>query len=129
MRAPDRSKLQIVLVVNARAEAIKEQVAVGLRQTENLFRLRHVADETGHALGCYFTLADSPTENAGAEAEKTYIHTKLAVVDDRLLSVGSANLTNRSMGLDTELQVTWDTAHHESPSELRAAIRAVRASA
>jgi phosphatidylserine/phosphatidylglycerophosphate/cardiolipin synthase-like enzyme len=116
------------VVVNARAEAIKEQVAVGLRQTENLLRLRRVAADTGHAFGCYFTLSDPPAENPDTEMHRTYIHTKLVLVDDRILSVGSANLTNRSMGLDTELQATWDAGDHESPDELMARIRAVRVS-
>lgn len=30
------------------------------------------------------------------------VHSKLMIVDDRLLRIGSANLSNRSMGLDTE---------------------------
>ena len=30
------------------------------------------------------------------------IHSKVMVVDDRLLRVGSANMNNRSMGADTE---------------------------
>ena len=128
MRARDRPKLQIVVVVNSRADAIKELVAVGLRQTENLFRLRRVAEETGHALGFYFTLSDPPAANPEAKADLTYIHTKLVLIDDRILSIGSANFTNRSMGLDTELQVTWDAGRHESPAELMTRIRAVRTS-
>jgi phosphatidylserine/phosphatidylglycerophosphate/cardiolipin synthase-like enzyme len=31
-----------------------------------------------------------------------YVHSKVMIVDDRLLRVGSANLNNRSFGLDTE---------------------------
>jgi uncharacterized membrane protein YdjX (TVP38/TMEM64 family) len=30
------------------------------------------------------------------------VHAKIAVIDDRLLRIGSSNLSNRSMGLDTE---------------------------
>ncbi|SFL81035.1 phospholipase D-like domain-containing protein [Geodermatophilus ruber] len=35
-----------------------------------------------------------------------YVHAKVLVVDDRLLRVGSANLNNRSMGLDTECDLS-----------------------
>lgn len=31
-----------------------------------------------------------------------HVHAKVLIVDDRLVRVGSANLNNRSMGLDTE---------------------------
>ncbi len=31
-----------------------------------------------------------------------FVHSKLMIVDDRILRIGSANLANRSMGLDTE---------------------------
>ena len=30
------------------------------------------------------------------------VHSKVMIVDDRLLRIGSANLNNRSMGTDTE---------------------------
>jgi hypothetical protein len=71
-----------------------------------------VAASTGHALGLYFSLSDG----AGKTQRATYIHSKLLAVDDRFLSVGSANLTNRSMGVDSELHVSWEapagqTAH------------------
>jgi len=39
-----------------------------------------------------------------------YVHAKTAIVDDRLIRVGSANLNNRSMGLDSECDVTIDAA-------------------
>jgi phosphatidylserine/phosphatidylglycerophosphate/cardiolipin synthase-like enzyme/uncharacterized membrane protein YdjX (TVP38/TMEM64 family) len=38
------------------------------------------------------------------------VHSKVAVVDDRWLRIGSANLSNRSMGVDTECDVTLDAA-------------------
>ena len=37
-----------------------------------------------------------------------YVHAKLMIVDDRILRIGSANLNNRSMGLDSECDVFID---------------------
>ncbi|MGY2065999.1 phospholipase D-like domain-containing protein [Blastococcus sp. SYSU DS0619] len=36
------------------------------------------------------------------QGEHIYVHAKVTVVDDRLLRIGSSNVNNRSMGLDTE---------------------------
>lgn len=37
-----------------------------------------------------------------------YVHAKIMIIDDRLLRIGSANLNNRSMGLDSECDVFID---------------------
>jgi len=99
-----RTRVLIVIVVNEQAEALKEELAVGLRQARNLEVLRDIASRTGCPLGCYFSLCDGEHDTFRA----TYIHSKLMIVDDRFLTVGSANLTNRSMGLDSELHLTWE---------------------
>lgn len=39
-----------------------------------------------------------------------YVHAKILIVDDRLIRVGSSNMNNRSMRLDTECDVCIDTA-------------------
>jgi phosphatidylserine/phosphatidylglycerophosphate/cardiolipin synthase-like enzyme len=101
-----RPRLEIVVIVNPRAEAWKEELAVGLRQAANLEQLRAVAVETGHALGLYYSLS----AGAGAAQRTTYIHSKMMLVDDRFLTVGSANLTNRSMEVDSELHAAWEAA-------------------
>jgi phosphatidylserine/phosphatidylglycerophosphate/cardiolipin synthase-like enzyme len=49
----------------------------------------------------------SPVTAAG---EDIYVHAKILIVDDRVIRVGSANLNNRSMGLDSECDLTIDTA-------------------
>ncbi|WP_342240092.1 VTT domain-containing protein [Inquilinus sp. OTU3971] len=51
------------------------------------------------------------------------VHSKLMIVDDRLLRVGSANLCNRSMGVDSECDLTIEAM----TAAERRAIRAVRA--
>jgi phospholipase D1/2 len=50
------------------------------------------------------------------------IHSKIMVVDDRFLRVGSANLNNRSMGADTECDLSIEAASDEE----RAAIVRLR---
>ena len=47
----------------------------------------------------------TPVTAAGCDI---YVHSKISIVDDRLLRVGSANLNNRSMGLDSECDVLID---------------------
>jgi len=122
MGALGRPRPEIVIVVNEQAEALKEELAVGLRQARNLEVLRDTASRTGSSLGCYFSLCDGVHETFRA----TYIHSKLMIVDDRFLTIGSANLTNRSMGLDSELHVAWE--HEGEDGRLVDTIRNVRVS-
>lgn len=118
MRSPDRPRLQIVVLVPDRPEAVKEEVAIGVAQSKLLRALASVARETGHALGVY---------NAAADDHPVYMHSKLMIVDDELLTVGSANVTNRSFGLDLEVNVVWE-ARGDDRDRVREAIRRVRVS-
>ncbi|MGK9167442.1 VTT domain-containing protein [Inquilinus limosus] len=61
-------------------------------------------------------------DHDGATAD-VMVHSKLMIVDDRLLRVGSANLCNRSMGVDSECDLTVEAVDAAE----RRAIRAVRA--
>ena len=119
MRQRRRPRLQIVLVIAKDAEAFLEQLSIGVAQSRIIRRLKEVAAENGHNIGIYYP-ASIATD--GSEAP-TYIHSKLLLIDDRFLSVGSANMNNRSMGYDTELNVAWDDL---PGSPLSDSIRAVR---
>lgn len=44
------------------------------------------------------------------ESEPIYVHAKLMIVDDEILRIGSANMNNRSLGLDSECDIFIDTA-------------------
>ena len=44
------------------------------------------------------------------EGTDIYVHAKLMIVDDRILRIGSANLNNRSLGLDSECDMVLDCA-------------------
>lgn len=60
-------------------------------------------------------------------AKPIYVHAKLMIVDDAILRIGSANMNNRSMGLDTEADVFIDARRpaNDRPA-VRAAITALR---
>ena len=51
------------------------------------------------------------------------VHSKVTIIDDELVRVGSANLNNRSMGLDTECDITVEANGRE---DVRRAIAAFR---
>jgi phosphatidylserine/phosphatidylglycerophosphate/cardiolipin synthase-like enzyme/uncharacterized membrane protein YdjX (TVP38/TMEM64 family) len=63
-----------------------------------------------------------PAVRDGRRVAETMVHSKVMIVDDRLLRVGSANLNNRSMGADTEC----DLAIEAHSSAERAAIADIR---
>ncbi|WP_141588049.1 phospholipase D-like domain-containing protein [Myxococcus sp. AB056] len=123
MRSSWRGRLQIVLVLPRQPEALREQLAMGIAQVRLLRTLERVAHETGHAFGVYCSAGhDART----GEDIYTYIHSKVMVVDDRFLTLGSANTTNRSLGLDSELNLSWEA---EAPNGATArAIRRIRVS-
>jgi phospholipase D1/2 len=55
------------------------------------------------------------------------VHSKVFVMDDDLFSVGSANLSNRSMALDTECNLAFEArGSEEEKTRIRAAIAALR---
>jgi phosphatidylserine/phosphatidylglycerophosphate/cardiolipin synthase-like enzyme len=116
--------LEVVVVLNMKAETFKEEVAVGLAQAKVIMDLRRAAAGTEHRLGVYYTV---PATEDGSEPERaTYIHGKLTIVDDRWLTIGSANLTNRSTSVDSELNVSIET--EDLDDEMAASIRSARES-
>lgn len=106
----DLPRLDVAMVYPMELHSITEQLSIGTQQSAMFRRLKELAAEHGHRLGIYY----SASGRLGR-----YIHSKILIVDDRFLTVGSANTNNRSMGLDSELHVSW-----ESPSDPRAIRRA-----
>ena len=91
---------EIILINPVSAEGWLEQTAMdGAR-----VRLLHAIGEkdTGNRFRLY-----TPLTSGGSAI---YVHAKLMIVDDEILRVGSANMNNRSMGLDSECDVFIDAA-------------------
>ena len=115
LRSTDAPVLEVIVVLNVQADSIKEEVAVGLAQAKVIAELRKAAEGSIHRLGIYYTI---PEVEDGSESEHaTYIHSKVMIVDDRFLTIGSANLTNRSTCVDTELNMSVET---KDPADLLA---------
>lgn len=64
---------------------------------------------------CYPALDDGETP--------LYVHSKLMIVDDQLALIGSANLSNRSMGLDSECNLAVEAGDDSEAAEAIAALR------
>jgi hypothetical protein len=91
---------EIVLVMPRCAEGWLEQAAMDAARLKLMAAIGH--KDPGNRFRIYVPVTDGGTD--------IYVHAKVAIVDDRLLRVGSANLNNRSMGLDSECDVTIDAA-------------------
>lgn len=103
-RLADPEGPEVVIVVPTRCSGWLEEHTMGELRARLMQRLRE-SDRFGR-LRIYH-----PVVPGGSDLN---VHTKALVVDDRLARVGSANLSNRSMGLDSEcdLALEADTRDH-----------------
>ncbi|MCG6923175.1 MAG: VTT domain-containing protein [Acidobacteria bacterium] len=95
-RLGDRDGPEVVLVLPRRCPGWLEQRTVGLLRRRRLQQLREA--DRGGRLRVVFP------EVPGVD-DGVFVHAKVMVVDNTLARVGSANLSNRSMGFDTELDL------------------------
>lgn len=94
-------------------EVLRARVLQRLRQADRHGRLRvYFADLRGPP-------GDDGTPGTSCEPP-IVVHSKLMIVDDRLLIVGSANASNRSMVLDTELCVAIEAPPAEADADEQA---------
>lgn len=121
-----RSKLQIVLVMPDGADSPKEDFVLGNRQRA----IRRFVSDVARHFGHEFRLLMSSEASEADACPATFIHSKLMIVDDEFLTIGSANFTNRSMLIDREINLAWQTHIEgaEHAARLGADIAALRAS-
>jgi phosphatidylserine/phosphatidylglycerophosphate/cardiolipin synthase-like enzyme len=111
MEEPDPP--EIVLVMPRSAEGWLEQVAMDTARLKLMAAIGH--KDPGNRFRIFVPVTEG--------GEDIYVHAKIAIVDDRLLRVGSSNLNNRSMGLDSECDVTIDAAlpaNRDTPAAITA---------
>ncbi|KMO35774.1 phospholipase D-like domain-containing protein [Methylobacterium aquaticum] len=107
---------EIVVVLTRRSHNFTERVAMGTPRDRVLRRLREI-DRYGRLFVAYPVV---PGPEGECEIE---VHAKLVLIDDRVLRIGSSNLNNRSVALDTECDLAVEARNPEE----RAALRSLRA--
>lgn len=109
-RLEEENGPEVVLVMPERTGGWLEQHTMDVLRSR-LMRLLQDADKHGRLRIYGVRLTDSPPL-------WLMVHAKVCVIDDRFLRIGSANLSNRSMGLDSEcdlaLYVEDDSGRFES---------------
>ena len=88
---------EIVIVMPEMAEGWLEDQAMSPARAELVQSLQEL-DKTGRF---HIYVPYSGEQNI-------YVHAKLTIIDDRILRIGSANMNNRSLGLDSECDVFID---------------------
>lgn len=104
-RLGERAGPEIVVVLPSNAAGFLEQTTMDVLRSRTLATLRE-ADRHGR-LRVYFPSVRGPGEAA------IHVHSKVTVVDDDFARVGSSNLSNRSMGVDTECDLAVEAAGDE----------------
>lgn len=89
---------EVVMVLPLNNEGWLEEHTIEALRNGSIRQLRQ-ADRFDRLRICYPNVPDLDAAVIG-------VHSKVLVVDDRLFRVGSSNLTNRSMRLDTECDLT-----------------------
>ncbi len=107
---------EIVLVTRLVSHGWLEELTMHVLRTKLIKDLR--AADSGRRFHVYY-----PHIEGLAAGTCIDMHSKMMAVDDEWLRIGSANLSNRSMGLDTECDVVIEAGGRR---DVRDAIRALR---
>jgi phosphatidylserine/phosphatidylglycerophosphate/cardiolipin synthase-like enzyme len=106
---------EIVVVLRAEADGFFERRFMSENRDRLLRRLKKI--DRFDRLRVY-----SPVVHTTPEPCHILVHSKVMIVDDLILRIGSSNLNNRSIGLDTECDLAIEAEH----DEMRRSIRDVR---
>lgn len=101
LRKPDGPEI-VVLMTHA-SHGLAERAVMGKNRDRLIRRLKR-ADQYGRLRVYYPCIPD-----ADGQRHQVLIHSKLIIVDDVFIRIGSSNLNNRSIGLDTECDLAIET--------------------
>jgi phosphatidylserine/phosphatidylglycerophosphate/cardiolipin synthase-like enzyme len=105
MRGKD-FEITLVLAELARAPSFTRKMAA--YEMNLLKALQEAAEASGTKLVMGVPYSHPPEPSSRLPARPIYIHSKLMIVDDLYMSVGSANLASRALRIDTEINLTLE---------------------
>lgn len=117
LRMQEENPPEVILINPESSDGWLEQTAMDGARTRLVHAIEEVDRKGRFSVWHPFTAGGKPI----------YVHSKLTIVDDEVLRIGSANLNNRSMGLDSECDVFIDSARPAN-GHCGAAIRRLRIS-
>jgi len=106
---------EIVVVTRKKSHGWLEESTMDAIRVHLVKRVKRV-DADGR-FGIYYT------EHPGRPDDLFEVHSKILIVDDTFLRIGSSNISNRSMGLDSECDLSLETWGH---AEAKKACRNLR---
>ncbi len=106
---------EIVVVTRKKSHGWLEESTMDAIRVHLVKRVKRV-DADGR-FGIYYT------EHPGRPDDLFEVHSKILIVDDTFLRIGSSNISNRSMGLDSECDLSLETWGH---TEAKKACRNLR---
>ena len=112
-RLRENPKLEVAIIAprNAHSWLEAQTMHVGLGRFMRVFEDAGVSER----VALFY-----PQVREGNRTAEIMIHSKVMIVDDVFLRVGSANLNNRSFGLDTECDLAFEAT---TPEQRRAILR------
>lgn len=100
---------EVVLVSTGRSPSWFDGMTMDTARAEVLWRLEQ-ADLHDRFYAFY------PVTNRG---DRIIVHAKMTIIDDKLMRIGSSNLNNRSMGLDTECDLSVEARNEDEQQLIR----------
>lgn len=109
-RLDEENGPEIVIVTPKVPRGLLEETTMGVLRARIVNGLRR--RDAHNRLRLYY-----PVVPDIQDGECVNVHSKVMIVDDRFVRIGSANLSNRSMGLDTECDLSMESGQDSTLQE------------
>lgn len=100
---------EVVLISTGRSPSWFDGLTMDTARADVLWRLEAV--DIHNRFHAFY-----PVTNRG---DRIIVHAKMTIIDDKLMRIGSSNLNNRSMGLDTEADLSVEARNAEERAVIR----------